>query len=41
MHFCRGVASRTTLIDKGQIVYTSGVEEPKANENIRQRYLAL
>jgi ABC-type branched-subunit amino acid transport system ATPase component len=41
MHFCLGLASHATVIDKGQIVYTSGIEEPKANENIRQRYLAL
>ena len=36
-----GLASHATVIDKGQIVYTSGIEELKANENIRQRYLAL
>jgi branched-chain amino acid transport system ATP-binding protein len=41
MHFCLSLASRATLTDRGQIVYTSGIEEPKANENIRQRYLAL
>jgi len=41
MHFCLGLASRATVIDKGQIVYTSGIEELKANENIRQHYLAL
>ena len=41
MHFCRGLASHATVTDKGQIVYTSGIEELKANENIRQRYLAL
>jgi branched-chain amino acid transport system ATP-binding protein len=41
MHFCLGLASRATLIDRGRIVYTSGIEQLKANENIRQRYLAL
>ena len=41
MHFCLGLASHATVIDKGQIVYTSGIEELKANDNIRQRYLAL
>jgi len=41
MHFCLGLASRATLIDGVQIVYTSGIEELKANENIRQRYPAL
>lgn len=41
MHFCLGLASHATVIDKGQIVYTSSIEELKANDNIRQRYLAL
>ena len=41
MHFCLGLASHTTVIDKGQIVYTSSIDELKANDNIRQRYLAL
>ena len=41
MHFCLGLASHAMVIDGDQIVYTSRIEEPKANENIRQRYLAL
>ena len=41
MHFCLGLASHATVIDKGQIVYTSTIEDLKANDNIRQRYLAL
>lgn len=41
MHFCLGLASHATVIGKGRIVYTSGVEELKANDNIRQRGLAL
>ena len=41
MHFCLGLASHATVIDKGQIVYTSTMEDLKANDNIRQRYLAL
>jgi branched-chain amino acid transport system ATP-binding protein len=41
MHFCLGLASHATVIDEGQIVYTSGIEELKASENIRQRRLAL
>jgi len=41
MHFCLGLESRATVTDRGQIVYTSGIEELKANENIRQRRLAL
>jgi branched-chain amino acid transport system ATP-binding protein len=41
MHFCLGLASHATVIDKGQIVYASTIEDLKANDNIRQRYLAL
>jgi branched-chain amino acid transport system ATP-binding protein len=41
MHFCLGLASRATVIDKGQIVYSASIEDLKANDNIRQRYLAL
>jgi branched-chain amino acid transport system ATP-binding protein len=41
MHFCLGLASYAAVIGRGQIVYTSGIEELKANENIRQRHLAL
>src|SRR3990170_8457686 len=41
MHFCLGLASHATVIDKGQIVYTATIGELKANDNIRQRYLAL
>ena len=29
------------VIDKGQIVYRATIEELKANDSIRQRYLAL
>jgi ABC-type lipopolysaccharide export system ATPase subunit len=41
MHFCLGLASHATVIDKGQIAYTSTIEDLKANDNIRQRHLAL
>jgi branched-chain amino acid transport system ATP-binding protein len=41
MHFCLGLASHATVIDKGQIVYTSCIEELKANDNIRQCCLAV
>jgi branched-chain amino acid transport system ATP-binding protein len=41
MHFCLGLASRATVIDKGQIVYSASIEELKANADIRQRYLAI
>lgn len=41
MHFCLGIASQATVIDKGQIVYSASIDDLKANEQIRQRYLAL
>ena len=41
MHFCLGLASHATVIDKGQIVYTATIDELKANDAIRRRYLAL
>ncbi|GAC1634215.1 MAG: ABC transporter ATP-binding protein [Bradyrhizobium sp.] len=41
MHFCLGLASHATVIDKGQIVYTSTIDDLKANDAVRQRYLAL
>src|ERR1700694_1984400 len=41
MHFCLGLASHATVIDKGQIVYTATIEDLKANDEICQRYLAL
>jgi branched-chain amino acid transport system ATP-binding protein len=41
MHFCLALASHATVTDKNQIVYTSSIDELKANDNIRQRYLAL
>ena len=41
MHFCLALASHVTVTDQGQIVYTSGIEELKADDTIRQRYLAL
>jgi len=41
MHFCLGLASHATVIDKGQIVYASTIEDLRANEAIRRRYLAL
>ncbi|MBR0824034.1 ABC transporter ATP-binding protein [Bradyrhizobium manausense] len=41
MHFCLGLASHATVIDKGQIVYAAGIDELKADDAIRRRYLAL
>ncbi len=41
MHFCLGIASDVTVIDKGQIVYRDTVDALRHNEDIKQRYLAL
>jgi len=41
MHFCLGLGSHATVIDKGQIVYTGTIEDLKANDDVRRRYLAL
>jgi branched-chain amino acid transport system ATP-binding protein len=30
-----------TVIDKGQIVYSASIEDLRANDEIRPRYLAL
>lgn len=41
MHFCLGIATHATVIDKGQIVYSATIEELRNNEAIKQRYLAV
>ena len=41
LHFCLGVATHATVIDKGQIVHSGTIAELKANDEIRRRYLAL
>jgi len=41
MHFCLGIASDATIIDKGQIVYRDTIGGLKANAEIRARYLAI
>ncbi len=41
MHFCLGIASDATVIDKGQIVYRDTIGGLKANSGIRSRYLAI
>jgi|GEM_PF-2704773 len=41
MHFCLGLASHATVIDEGRIVYTSCIDELKANDNIKRRDQAL
>ena len=41
MHFCLGIASHATVIDKGTVVYRDTIEALRANEDIKSRYLAL
>jgi len=41
MHFCLGIASHATVIDKGQIVYHDTIEALRKNDAVKSRYLAL
>ena len=41
MHFCLGIASHATIIDKGQIVYRNTIEALRQDELVKSRYLAL
>jgi len=41
MHFCLGIASHATVIDKGQIVYRDTIEALRNNDAIKSQYLAL
>ena len=41
MHFCLGIASHATIIDKGQIVYRDTIEALKRDDAVKSRYLAL
>jgi branched-chain amino acid transport system ATP-binding protein len=41
MHFCLGLASDAVVIDKGEIVYAGAIDALKADDNVRQRYLAM
>jgi len=41
MHFCLGIASHATIIDKGQIVYRDTIEAVRKNDLVKSRYLAL
>ena len=41
MHFCLGIASHATIIDKGQIVYRDTIDALKQDEAVKSRYLAL
>jgi branched-chain amino acid transport system ATP-binding protein len=41
MHFCLGIASHATVIDKGQIVYRDTIEALRNDDAVKSRYLAL
>ena len=41
MHFCLGIASHATIIDKGQIVYRNTIEALREDDAVKSRYLAL
>jgi branched-chain amino acid transport system ATP-binding protein len=41
MHFCLGIASHATIIDKGQIVYRDTIEALRQDAVVKSRYLAL
>jgi branched-chain amino acid transport system ATP-binding protein len=41
MHFCLGIASHATIIDKGQIVYRDTIEALRTDDAVKSRYLAL
>jgi branched-chain amino acid transport system ATP-binding protein len=41
MHFCLGIAGDALVIDKGEIVYAGTIDALKANDTVRQRYLAM
>lgn len=41
MHFCLGIASHATIIDKGQIVYRDTIEALRMNDEVKSRYLAF
>jgi branched-chain amino acid transport system ATP-binding protein len=41
MHFCLGIASHATVIDKGHIVYRNTIEALRQDDAVKSRYLAL
>ena len=41
MHFCLGVATHTTVIDKGSIRFTGTIDELRRNDEIKTRYLSV
>jgi branched-chain amino acid transport system ATP-binding protein len=41
MHFCLGIATHATVVDKGQVVYRATIGELRSNDAIIKRHLAL
>ncbi|AMV48324.1 ABC transporter ATP-binding protein [Paraburkholderia caribensis] len=41
MHFCLGIATHVTILDRGKTVYQSTVAQLRGETNIVKRYLAL
>jgi branched-chain amino acid transport system ATP-binding protein len=41
MHFCLGIATHATIIDKGQVVYRATIDDLRGNDAIVKRYLAV
>jgi branched-chain amino acid transport system ATP-binding protein len=41
MHFCLGIATHATVIDKGQVVYSATISELRNSDTVMQRYLAV
>ena len=40
MHFCLGIATHATIVDKGAIVHRAKIEELRRDEAIVKKYLA-
>ena len=41
MHFCLSIATHVSVVDRGRIVYRATVAELRADDSIKQRYLAV
>ena len=41
MHFCLGIATHATIIDKGHVVYRGTIDELRGDPDVAGRYLAL
>ncbi|MBU8876874.1 ABC transporter ATP-binding protein [Reyranella sp. MMS21-HV4-11] len=41
MHFCLDIASHVAVIDKGHIVFRGSIDELRANDDVKKRYLAV